>query len=41
MARADPRLASGAQKIKDGIMDMQNAVVTPPQPTPAAQQPRY
>lgn len=41
MAAADPRLASGAQKIRDGITDMQNALVTPPQPTPMAQQPRY
>ena len=41
MAAADPRLASGAQKVREGIQEMQTAIVTPPQPTPMAQQPKY
>jgi len=41
MAAADPRLASGAQKVKEGIQEMQTAIVTPPQPTPLSQQPKY
>jgi hypothetical protein len=41
MAAADPRLAAGAQKVHDGIIDMQQAMLTPPQPTPLGQQPRY
>ena len=41
MAASDPRLASGAEKISQGIQEMQTALVTPPQPTPTAQQPSY
>ena len=41
MAAADPRLASGAEKISQGIQEMQTALVTPPQPTPIGQQPMY
>jgi hypothetical protein len=41
MASADPRMASGAQKVADGIQEMQTALVTPAQPTPASQQPQY
>lgn len=41
MAAADPRLAAGAQKVQEGIRDMQTAIVTPQQPTPMAQQPQY
>lgn len=41
MAAADPRLASGAQKVSEGIQEMQTALVTPPQPTPPSQQPLY
>jgi hypothetical protein len=41
MAASDPRLASGAQKIAQGIQEMQTALVSPPQPTPMAQQPQY
>jgi hypothetical protein len=41
MASADPRLAAGAQKVRDGIRDMQQAMVTPQQPTPLGQQPQY
>lgn len=41
MASADPRLASGAQKVAEGIQDMQQALVTPTQPTPVTQQPSY
>jgi hypothetical protein len=39
MAQSDPRLASGANKVSEGIQEMQTALVTPSQPTPAAQQP--
>jgi hypothetical protein len=39
MASADPRLASGAEKVSQGIQEMQTALVAPPQPTPAGQQP--
>lgn len=31
MASADPRLASGAEKVSQGIQEMQTALVTPPQ----------
>ena len=41
MAAADPRLASGANKVAEGIQEMQTALVTPPQPTPMGQQPQY
>jgi len=40
MASADPRLASGAEKVSQGIQEMQTALVTPPQPTPIGQQPQ-
>lgn len=39
MAASDPRLASGANKVSEGIQEMQTALVTPSQPTPASQQP--
>ena len=39
MAASDPRLASGAEKIAQGIQEMQSALVTPSQPTPMSQQP--
>ncbi len=41
MASADPRLASGAEKVSQGIQEMQTALVTPPQSTPVGQQPSY
>jgi len=41
MAQADPRLASGANKVAQGCQEMQTALVTPQQPTPQAQQPQY
>ena len=41
MAASDPRLASGAEKIAQGIQEMQTALVSPPQPTPVGQQPQY
>lgn len=41
MAQSDPRLASGAEKVSQGIQEMQTALVTPPQPTPTGQQPQY
>jgi hypothetical protein len=40
MAAADPRLASGANKVSEGIQEMQTALITPPQPTPMGQQPQ-
>jgi hypothetical protein len=40
MAQADPRLAAGAQKVREGIRDMQQAMITPQQPTPLGQQPQ-
>lgn len=39
MAATDPRLASGARKVADGIQEMQAAIVVPQQPTPATSQP--
>lgn len=39
MASSDPRLASGANKVAEGIQEMQSALVTPSQPTPTGQQP--
>lgn len=41
MAASDPRLASGASKITDGIQEMQTALVSPQQPASPAQQPQY
>lgn len=41
MAASDPRLASGAEKVSQGIQEMQTALVTPPQSTPLGQQPQY
>lgn len=41
MAQSDPRLASGAEKVSQGIQEMQTALVAPAQPTPTAQQPQY
>jgi hypothetical protein len=40
MASADPRLAAGAQKVREGIREMQTAMITPQQPTPLGQQPQ-
>lgn len=41
MAASDPRLASGAQKVREGIREMMTATITPQQPTPMDQQPKY
>lgn len=41
MASADPRLASGAEKVAQGIQEMQTALVTPPQSQPVGQNPPY
>ena len=41
MASSDPRLASGANKVSEGIQEMQTALVTPSQPTPTSQQPPF
>jgi hypothetical protein len=41
MAAGDPRLSAGAQKVREGIRDMQTALITPQQPTPLGQQPQY
>ena len=41
MAQADPRLADGANMVAQGVQKMQAALITPPQPTPQAQQPMY
>jgi X-X-X-Leu-X-X-Gly heptad repeat protein len=41
MAQSDPRLASGAGKVADGIQEMQTAMVSPAQPSTPAQQPQY
>jgi hypothetical protein len=41
MASADPRLSAGAQKVREGIRDMQQAMVTPQTPTSLGQQPQY
>ena len=41
MAGSDPRLASGAEKVSQGIQEMQTALVTPPQSTSMGQQPQY
>ena len=39
IASSDPRLASGMEKVAQGIQEAQAALVTPPQPTPTSQQP--
>ena len=39
IASSDPRLSSGMEKVAQGIQEAQAALVTPPQPTPTAQQP--
>ncbi len=41
IASSDPRLASGMEKVAQGIQEAQAALVTPPQPTPMSQQPSY
>ena len=41
MAASDPRLASGAGKVADGIQEMQTAMVSPSQPASPAQSPQY
>jgi hypothetical protein len=41
IAASDPRLASGMEKVAQGIQEAQTALVSPPQPTPIAQQPSY
>jgi len=41
MSAADPRVASGMEKVSQGIQEAQAALVTPPQPTPVSQQPQY
>ena len=41
VAASDPRLASGMEKVAQGIQEAQAALVTPPQPTPTSQQPSY
>ena len=41
MAQSDPRLAAGAQKVREGIRDMQQAMIVPQQPTSLGQQPQY
>lgn len=40
MASADTRLAPGANKVAEGIQEMQTALVMPPQPTPMGQNPQ-
>lgn len=40
ISASDPRLASGAEKVSQGIHEMQAALVMPPQPTPLSQQPQ-
>ena len=41
MASSYPRLASGMEKVSQGIQEAQTALVSPPQPTPTQQQPSY
>jgi hypothetical protein len=41
MSASDPRLASGASKVADGIQEMQTALVSPAQPSQPSQQPQY
>lgn len=41
LASMDPRAAAGAEKIAQGIQEIQTALVSPPQPTPTGQQPQY
>lgn len=40
MAQSYPQLSSGANKVQEGINEMQAALVTPPQSTPTYQQPK-
>lgn len=40
LAASNPALASGAEKISQGIHECQSALVMPPQPTPLSQQPQ-
>jgi X-X-X-Leu-X-X-Gly heptad repeat protein len=40
MAASDPRLASGAGKVADGIQEMQTALISPAQPASPSQQPQ-
>jgi len=41
MSAADPRLASGMEKVAAGIQEAQTALVSPQQPTSLGQQPSY
>ena len=41
MAAADPRVASGMEKVAQGIQEAQTALVSPPQSTSMSQQPTY
>jgi hypothetical protein len=41
ISASDPRLASGMEKVAQGIQEAQAALVTPPQSQPTAQQPSY
>jgi len=41
MAASDPRLASGAGKVADGIQEMQTALISPQQPMAPSQSPQY
>jgi hypothetical protein len=41
MSAADPRLASGMEKVAQGIQEAQTALVSPSQPTSLGQQPTY
>lgn len=41
MAAADPRLASGMEKVAQGIQEAQTALVSPPQSASLGQQPTY
>ena len=41
IAAAEPRTASGMEKVSQGIQEALTALVTPPQQTPIGQQPSY
>jgi hypothetical protein len=41
MAAQNPQLASGMEKVSQGIQEAQTALVSPSQPTPMNQQPQY
>ena len=41
MAASDSRLASGMEKVADGVQEAQTALVSPAQPSTPAQQPQY